>query len=686
MDREFEDLVRDLRADDDEVRRLAVERCAVGESAEATEMLVSALGDPSWRVRKAALERIAALRGRADVVEALLAALADGDNPGRRNAALEALMHCGEHAVPALLRASEDPDVDVRKQVVDALAGIAEPASRARLGELLADEDPNVRGAAADALGAIGDPADAPVLRELQQRDDERLVRLSALRALARVGVAVPAAELLPALDDGLLRAAVYPLLAACDDTRADEAILKGLVDGTRSSRRAAALALVDRVAAHGDREEALALAVRECLDGAPEVYTELLEGLRDAPAASRIGLVQFMGVVRRMDSVVAMISAATDEALEEAVLATLEGFGPGLEAELARLWPELPARERGTALRLLGQTSGAEGSALLRRVLGCSLTDERIGAAQALGARGDAKAIPDLVRALEEAAEKEEADPDLGEALGDALGAISQEPEAARAAVARLAERLPSAGEAFRVEAAHVLGEVAGEEDAGQLAFLLSDPSGRVRRAAAAALGRVARGRTPEALRLALADESPAVRIGAAAAVAASGDPRGLDDLGSLAGDEDERVRAAAMRAVGKYTAERPGPPTVALALLATGVAEGGAVALASLESLALVGGSDAAHVAAPLLEDDDAELVAGAAAVVGRNAEESALASLFPVVSHPHWSARAAAVQALAERGVERALPALLRRLDDESDEFVREALLAAIRRLER
>jgi hypothetical protein len=38
------------------------------------------------------------------------------------------------------------------------------------------------------------------------------------------------------------------------------------------------------------------------------------------------------------------------------------------------------------------------------------------------------------------------------------------------------------------------------------------------------------------------------------------------------------------------------------------------------------------------------------------------------------------------LAERGVRRAVPALLRRLEDERDEFVREALLRALERLER
>jgi HEAT repeat protein len=52
---------------------------------------------------------------------------------------------------------------------------------------------------------------------------------------------------------------------------------------------------------------------------------------------------------------------------------------------------------------------------------------------------------------------------------------------------------------------------------------------------------------------------------------------------------------------------------------------------------------------------------------------------------VSHPDWAVRAAAVEALAERGAARALPAILRRLELEQDEFVREAILRALQRLE-
>ena len=56
-----------------------------------------------------------------------------------------------------------------------------------------------------------------------------------------------------------------------------------------------------------------------------------------------------------------------------------------------------------------------------------------------------------------------------------------------------------------------------------------------------------------------------------------------------------------------------------------------------------------------------------------------------LLPLVAHDHWLVRAETVQVLSDRSVVRAVPALLRRLEAESDDFVRDALLRALARLE-
>jgi HEAT repeat protein len=94
---------------------------------------------------------------------------------------------------------------------------------------------------------------------------------------------------------------------------------------------------------------------------------------------------------------------------------------------------------------------------------------------------------------------------------------------------------------------------------------------------------------------------------------------------------------------------------------------------------------GGDAAHLAAGLLDRPEPEVVRGAVRGLGLHAQSDTLEPLLPMISHPEWSVRAEAIQAVSERGFVRAIPAILRRLETEQDEFVRDAILRALKRLE-
>jgi len=77
-DRDRASVLRDLTDEDEEVRRLAVERVAALPIDEAIPHLVERIGDTSWRVRKAAVARLVAGSGTTQVVDALIVALGDG--------------------------------------------------------------------------------------------------------------------------------------------------------------------------------------------------------------------------------------------------------------------------------------------------------------------------------------------------------------------------------------------------------------------------------------------------------------------------------------------------------------------------------------------------------------------------------------------------------------------------------
>jgi HEAT repeat protein len=96
-------------------------------------------------------------------------------------------------------------------------------------------------------------------------------------------------------------------------------------------------------------------------------------------------------------------------------------------------------------------------------------------------------------------------------------------------------------------------------------------------------------------------------------------------------------------------------------------------------------VGGLEAARRALVALERSDPEILRGALRCIGSHGDAECLERLLPLVSHREWSVRAEATQVLAERGVGRAVPPILRRLEAEQDDFVRSVILRALARLE-
>jgi len=706
-DRERGSILQGLDSSDDELRRLSVERLLALPSAEAIPRLIDCLGDSSWRVRKAAIERIVACPEVDRAAEALVSALADGENPGRRNAAVEALVSCGEPVVSRLISALGSDDVDVRKLVVDAIAGIGSPSGCEAMVSTLDDPDPNVRAAAVDALGVIGsERAGAALRRVLVRRGEEQLVCFSALKALARLEERVEPSELAAALEDPILRPAALALLGHCDGGDAVECLLKGVQSAARASREAAMQALL-LILSRSDLERASGLVegIRETVRANPGVMASSIERLGEADLATRLVLIQFLGLVGAAESVVPILVAGRDEALAEVAHATLEAMGAVAEQALDRSWESLETELRRDACELLGCTEGRYGTARLESALDEGDVELRSAAARALGQRRCATALPALVRRLERVAGSDDIDADEEQAaLLEALVSLADPRDGADSSLADdtvelLASLVEDAAEGLRLCVAMVLGRIGCARDAELVTSLMRDPSAPVRRAAVEALSHIdsqpdsqpdsqlASGAASEPLRLALADESPLVRIAAATALGSSRSEGVVDDLESLVHDADWRVRAATVRAIGTHFAVADADPRrdEAVALVRHALGDEGLVAVAAVEALGQIGGEGAARVACELLHHGEADLVRAAVGCVGAHGDAAALGELLHLIPHPSWSVRAEVIQTLADRHQQHAVPHILRRLETEQDSFVRDTILRALKRLE-
>lgn len=691
-DRERESVLRDLESEDEEVRRLAVERSFGLRPAEVVPRLVERLGDASWRVRKAAVERLGAWPDGDAIAQALIRALADGENPGRRNAAVDALVQSGSAAVPRLIEAISTEDVDVRKFVVDVMAGIGDPRAIPVLVDHLEDVDQNVRAACADALGAIGGADAVSALIAMVTADgQEDLVRYSGLCALAGLQVAVPTRDLAGALESPVLRPAALEVLGgAGEDREAPAVLLKALGDPGRASREAAMRALLSLLAwMEPDACDELAGRIREVGHGAPQIVTHAIERLSEADLATRLVLVQFLGLLRAPEAPVPLLLAGGDEALAQVALSALEMMGETAEGAIADVWQDLEALARRDACAFFGRTTGARSAECLVMAVDDADPTVRTTAAASIGERGLREGLEPLIQRLTASSEERDADgDDERAALVGALVALAGPGGAADPdrTMFLLDAALHGAPEPVRVAIACVLGDLARPQDREMVSLLLKDPSPRVRRAAVAAIVRLEPEAAAEPLHLAIADESADVRIAVATALGERANAEVFPDLRRLAEDSDARVRAAAVRAVGLRFGEESDSALAreVRVLLDAARDDEALVALAVVEAARVVGGSATERVL-DLLSHAEPDVVCEVVRCMGEHASLSDLDRVIPLSAHPDWSVRAEAIQVLFERGVSRALPTILRRLDLEQDEFVRSVILRALERLE-
>ncbi|AUX30007.1 MULTISPECIES: HEAT repeat domain-containing protein [Sorangium] len=588
-----------LAADDAEERRQAAARLGRADVAEALPLLLRALGDPDWRVRKEATyachrliqassppaaegERPAAPPGGAEgerpsaarvLVGALLDALRTSDDVGLRNAAIEVLGYCGRDATPALVGALAELKGDERKLVVDALGRTRDPAALDALYAALAEKDDNLRQSAIEAIAGMGLIARERVTDILYERlgDRDRFVRLTALNGLNGLEAPVPWRVLSQLIDDPILRSAALVAAALAESPEAPRALVTALATarGGAFAQLLRALArlvegplashVVDAVRAAPQEVGARLVQAAAASPGAGAAEPPSWRGLGADPVSGRAQALVLAAMARAPGAADAAVQAMIEPALVETAQRALGLLGgealPAVLAYLERhidpdpdLWEGL---DDATAALIDGAVAiaeqrGREGAPPPQPAADPTL-DELLGAV-----RRSVKSPSTLVAtsALYGLAKIGTADDfplvvsqtraislPVARAAESALAGLSERyPESARA----LARQLMQAGETHL--AAAIVIEALGTADQEEIAFLTSVASVgdvRARRAAVTAVAAAAGVSALEVLSLSLADEEREVRLAAARALG-----RLYASLSDRAGDERTRAR----------------------------------------------------------------------------------------------------------------------------------------------
>ncbi len=187
MNYSIEELLNALEHDDPIERRYAAEDLGEFGDPGAVPALIKALDDPDRAVREAAADALINISGE-EVVKAVVPLLYS-EVVHLRNYATEVLAQLGSEAIPALLQECESENADVRKFAIDVLGQLGEVHRIPDIQpilKLLNDENVNVAASAAEALGRIGDPDAIPELAKYL--DGPPWLQCNVLHAISQIG------------------------------------------------------------------------------------------------------------------------------------------------------------------------------------------------------------------------------------------------------------------------------------------------------------------------------------------------------------------------------------------------------------------------------------------------------------------------------------------------------------------
>lgn len=675
------ELRTEFEAPDADARRRAVlELARVPDSgSEGRGLLLRALGDVDWRVRKEAAGMLARAEATAELLEQLVDAVVQGENVGLRNSALEALAKYGQLAADPLLARLPQVDETAKKFLFEGLGNSGSTRAVPALVAAVRSPDANTAAAAVDALSRLGGREAELALRGLLRSTDP-FQRLAALDALTRLSSEVPYEELAPLLVDRMTQRVALDLLGRTGRVEALEPLAEALEDRSLTVAGSGAVGLVRLFDASPELVEAVTARATQLSPNAREslrlLVVEGALGVRQSAAHLAI-LAQDPGTIE------VALGLASEGALPTEALQAFVRWGPRAIEPLLDVHEQTSGLVSGMALELAcdlaqharhaGRTNAGAWRvpAALRARVDAAL-DAHDEAVRRAGVRGlmacaepeDAKR---LVAMLEHASEE------LAGSVGSALRQLAEaHPEAVANALSGLSFDWPGA--------AVVCELIADMNRPGRLEGLRAaqaSASAHVRRSAVLALAKVHDAESAECVSLSLSDDDVNVRVAAAEALGVLGRALGVDVLhGSLRvalEAEAPAVVAAAARALA-LAGDRSAVPTLREKL----GSERAGVALAALEALRVL--KEPLEALLPMLaRHPDEEVVKRALGLVLGSRSEAALACLRDALGHPTWHVRALAVTGLAR--TPEAEPWLRERARVETDPNVQRALEQAL-----
>ena|GEM_PF-363128 len=565
-------------------------------------------------------------------IPALIKALEDSNFDIRYSAVIVLEKIGSDAAIPALIKALEDSNFDIRYSVAGALRRIDSDVAVSVLIQALENSYSDVRRIAASALGQIGSDAAIPALIKTLEQSDYRMRRIAA-SALGQIGsdAAIPA--LITALENSNsnIRWRAASALGQIGSDAAIPALIKALEDPNSDIRWRAteALAKIGSDAAvtaliKSDFEVRISAVNALAKIGSDVAIAALTKFLEDSNYEVRISAVNALAKIGSDVAIAALTKFLEDSNYEVRISAVNALAKIGSDAAIAALTKVLKDSNfyvRKIAAEALGKIGSDVAVTVLIKTLKHSDSDVRSRAAEALGKIGSDAVVPALIKALEHS------DSNVREIAAEALGKIGSD-----AVVPALIKALEDPkSRVFRIALNYLAKIIGSDAVVPALIKALEHSDSRVLRIAVNDLGKIGSDVAVTVLIKTLKHSDSDVRSRAAEALGKIGSDAAITALINALEDSDFFVRRRAAEALGKI-------------------------------------GSDAAVTALiNALEDSDFFVRSSVAGALGKIGSDAAVPDLINALGDYNSDVHRSAIDALGKIGSDTAIPELIKKLQD-------------------
>jgi HEAT repeat protein len=651
----MEEMKKILDDEEIEIRRKGILELRGRVSDAAIPLLLDAMEDASWRVRKTAAEILVEEHPLDRYISGLIQLLAIEDNAGARNSAIETLVKLGKKATSFLLDAFETTNRDVRKFIIDIIGEVKDRKALPLLLKALKDDDDNVRASSVEHLGQMGDPSVVDALIEILKNGD-LWTAFPAADALGRIGDKKAIPSLIGTLSVKALREPVLKGLGHLSAPETLEHIVPFLMDPSRTIQEEAIKTI--GIFYHNGVSANFICETMSRLSG-PELINRLVSHAWSKKADIRVKAILLLGLMQDERALEPLLELYTEESLAEDVKRALVFIGGRKPGSLLPLFETDNQYQKRFIAEVAVEVASPLYYVVFERFLSDADGHVRASAAIGLSRLGNMTAIQAIKKLLSDPYE------DVQEAAVTALSTLREGID-----VNEFVGCLKQKNPAMRRNAAMLLGAIGAESSVGALGYALKDEDVSVRQAVIEALSSMKTDESVKYLVLGLTDENAPIRASAALSLGSAGGEETLDPLFLLLSDSDDTVKVSAIRSLGMR-----GERKAVKALIALLADRNGFVVTTALESLGTLGGDEARDALMRMLASEDREI--RRTAIRSLSSFEGIEEVMLPYLQDTDWATRVAAIEVLGKRPTERVRTEVEKRFDREEDPVVRRVI---------